>query len=388
MLQTFLSNKPLFYAEIDYERFPRVYKKIESNFKSLKNIHIVGTNGKGTTGRFLASALHHIGFSVGHYTSPHILKFSERVWLNGASVEDDVLSNAHKKLQSLLSNEDSDSLSYFEYTTLLAMLIFNECDFVVLEAGLGGERDATAVFDKCLTLVTPISFDHEAFLGSSIEEIATTKLNAIQNSAIIGYQNHKEVYEIAQNMGVAKSLNIYSVDELLNDDDFKKIETITKELSLAKYLSQNLSLAISVLNFLGIKYETDDFKNPPLFGRVTKLTENIIIDVGHNALAASAIVEALDGEKRIVVYNSYSDKNYTEILKILKPIISRVEIIEVDDSRIAEVKLIQNALDDLEIKHGVFMEINKEQKYLVFGSFSVVETFLKKYFNKENSVAE
>lgn len=382
MLQTFLSNKPLFYAEIDYERFPRVYEKIKSNFNSSKNIHIIGTNGKGTTGRFLASALHHKGFSVGHYTSPHILKFNERVWLNGANVEDDVLNKAHEKLQSLLSSEDTDSLSYFEYTTLLAMLIFNECDFVVLEAGLGGERDATAVFDKCLTLVTPISFDHEAFLGSSIEEIATTKLGAIQNSAIIGQQKHKEVYLVAQNMAIAKSLNIYRVDEFLSDEDFKKIGIITKELSLAKYLSQNLSLAIASLNFLGIKYETDDFKNPPLFGRITKLTENITIDVGHNALAASAIAESLNGEKRIVIYNSYRDKNYKEILKILKPIISQVEIIEVNDERIAEIRLIQDALDDLKIKHKAFTEISKEQKYLVFGSFSVVETFLKKHFKR------
>ena len=142
---------------------PRVYEKVKQRLPLPKIVHIIGTNGKGTTGRFLASCLHSLGYKIGHYTSPHILKFNERIWLNGNDVSDDILNNAHDELQTILTQEDSNSLSYFEYTTLLAMLIYKDCDYVVLEAGLGGEYDATAVFPKVLTLVTPIDFDHEAF---------------------------------------------------------------------------------------------------------------------------------------------------------------------------------------------------------------------------------
>jgi len=111
VLEEFLHTKPLYYSEIDYSRMPRIYEKIKSNFSSATIIHIIGTNAKGTTGRFLASALHSIGYRVGHYTSPHILKFNERIWLNGEDSCDETLEQAHKRLQTILTKEDSDALS-------------------------------------------------------------------------------------------------------------------------------------------------------------------------------------------------------------------------------------------------------------------------------------
>lgn len=375
-LQEYLNAKPLYYDEIDYSRMPRVYEKIKSSLKIPKIIHIIGTNGKGTTGRFLATALFANGYGVGHYTSPHILDFNERVWLNGENASDEELQNAHEELQKLLSKEDADALSYFEYTTLLAMLVFRECEFVVMEAGLGGEHDATAVFPKTLTLVTPIAYDHEAFLGTDIKQIAKTKLNAIQKSAIIANQRFVEVYEVAQSLA---DKNIYRVDELLDEDDKKNILEISKNLSLAPYLVQNLSLSISALKFLGVSYKADDFKNAKLFGRLSRVAKNVIVDVGHNTLAAASIAEALAGEKFTLIYNSYRDKNYKEILSILKTIVLGVEIIEVVNQRVEDIEKIQNALDDLGIKHTIFKEIKEEQNYLVFGSFSVAEKFLKEY---------
>lgn len=379
ILKDYLNSKPLFYEEIDYSRMPRVYEKVKSSLAAPKIVHIIGTNGKGTTGRFLANALCSMGFYAGHYTSPHILEFNERVWLNGVNATDAELEDAHVELQKLLSKSDSDSLSYFEYTTLLAMIIFKKCDYVVMEAGLGGEFDATAVFAKCLTLVTPIGCDHEAFLGSSIESIAATKLNAIQNSAILAVQNYDEVYKIADKLKTEKSLNIKKVTEFIDEKDSQKIEQIAKKLSLVPYLRDNLSVSIAALNFLGLKYEIENFLAAPLFGRVTKISENIIVDVGHNALAAQGIVEALKGQRFRLVYNSYKDKDYHEILLILKPIILSVEIIEIENPRVEELEKIQRALDELDIAHTIFKEIKKEQNYLVFGSFSVVEEFLRSY---------
>lgn len=379
ILKDYLNSKPLYYDEIDYTRMPRIYEKLKSSLTTPKTVHIIGTNGKGTTGRFLANALCSMGVKVGHYTSPHILEFNERVWLNGANATDAELEDAHIELQKLLTPFDSDSLSYFEYTTLLGMIVFKKCDFVVMEAGLGGEFDATAVFAKCLTLVTPIGHDHEAFLGSTIEQIATTKLNAIQNSAILATQNYDEVYKIADKLMAEKSLNIKKVNEFIDEKDREKIEQIAKNLSLVPYLRDNLSLSIAALNFLGLKYEIENFSSAPLFGRVTKISDNITIDVGHNTLAAQGIAEALNGKKFTLIYNSYRDKNYKEILSILKPIILNVEIIEVDNQRVEELQIIQKALDDLGIKHTIFKEIKEEQSYLVFGSFSVVEAFLRSY---------
>ena len=375
----FLDNKPLYYSEIDYSRMPRIYEKIKFNFSFGKIIHIIGTNGKGTTGRFLATALFNMGCKTAHYTSPHILEFNERIWLNGKNVNNNLLDKAHAKLQNFLSKEDSDSLSYFEYTTFIAMLLFNNFEYIVLEAGLGGEFDATAVFEKDLTLVTPISYDHEAFLGSDIKEIARTKLNAIQNNAILATQNNNEVYQIAQELEKSKNIKIKRVEEILDDDDKKKILEISENLSLVNYLKDNLKLSISALNFLNISYKIEDFDNSKLFGRLSNINENIIVDVGHNPLAANSILKALNGTKYILIYNTYKDKEYKKILEILKSIIWHVEIIKIDDNRVESKVKLQKNLDELDISYQDFYNIDKNKKYLVFGSFSVVEKFLEVY---------
>lgn len=379
MLQTFLQNKPLYYEKIDYTRMPRVYERIKNSLKVPKIIHLVGTNGKGTTGRFLASALHSLGFKTGHYTSPHIIEFNERIWLNGKNVSDTVLNEAHGKLLSLLSKQETESLSYFEYTTLLAMIIYQECDYVVLEAGLGGEHDATAVFENILTLVTPIAFDHEAFLGSDIESIAKTKLNAIKTKAILAKQPYEEVYKVAQSIAKDKGVSVEDYNSLLNDEDILKAEKITNRNKLPLYLRENLMVSIAALKTLGIEYDISHFSNAQLFGRLSKLGTNILIDVGHNVLAAKTICQALKENKYILVYNSYKDKNYKKILNILKPIILHVEIIDVKDERIEDRGKLVQAIEDLDIGYKNFGAIDNDKNYLVFGSFSVVETFLKEY---------
>jgi len=381
VLKSFLESKPLYYDEIDYARMPKVYEKIKHHFTSSKIIHIIGTNAKGTTGRFLATALFHNGYRVGHFTSPHILLFNERVWFNGSDVDDATLDNAHLQLSNILTKTDLDSLSYFEYTTLIAMWIYQDADYVVLEAGLGGEFDATAVFDKVLTLVTPIDIDHEAFLGNNIKDIAKTKLRAIQNSAILANQKYLQVYDIANILALENHLKIYRLNEFLDDLDYINIEKISKHLKLVKYLKDNLSLAISALKFLGVKYLAKDFEGARLFGRLTPVDDNILVDVGHNTLAAKSILEALKGRKYILIYNSYKDKNYKKILYILKPIILYVEIIDVDEQRIEAKEILEETLEDLSIEYKTFHTIKKENQYLVFGSFSVVESFLKWKYN-------
>ena len=377
MLEQFLDAKPLYYDEIDYSRMPRIYGKVKNHFKLPKIVHLIGTNGKGTTGRFLASALFSLGYSTGHYTSPHITSFNERIWINSQEVDDKSLDKAHNQLLEILDKTDADSLSYFEYTTLLAMLLFEGLEYVVLEAGLGGEHDATAVFDKSLTLVTPIDRDHEAFLGSSIKSIVTTKLNAIQNYAIIAKQSHIEVYDIANDLAKEKSLKISKVDDAVDKQDYEKIYTITKDLALSEYLVENLTLSIAALKFFKISYKPENFHNSKLFGRLTQFKPNVLIDVGHNTLAANAILNTLKGKKYILVYNSYKDKNYKEIFSILKPIIKHVEIIIVNESRIEKRTLIEDALLNLEIDYKTFNAIQESEEYLVFGSFSVVEEFLR-----------
>ncbi len=375
-LQTFLDAKPLYYDEIDLERMPRVYNLIKASLPSPKVIHVVGTNGKGTTGRFLANALLQNGLVVGHYTSPHIVKFNERIWLNGENVSDDVLEEAHQKLSSLLSKEQSDSLSYFEYTTLLAMVVYEKCDYVVLEAGLGGEFDATNVFDKTLSLFTPIDMDHQSFLGDDIASIAGTKFRSMQSAAILGRQVHSEVEKIYYEIAEERGCNAQEIDDVLSLLEQEEIHDTASEKGLAAYLQDNLLLALSALKYLGFDADVDRLAASPLFGRLSKIRENILLDVGHNVLAAEAITRTLRGQKFTLVYNSYRDKDYQNIIKTLKPILKEVELIAVDDVRIEQEAHLREVIKAQGLNVTEFATIEEDKNYLVFGSFSVAEAFL------------
>lgn len=388
ILAQFLGSKPLFYDVIDYARFPAAYESIRSFLSLPKLIHIVGTNGKGSTGRFLATAFHRAGKKTGHYTSPHIVRFNERVWMDGEEVSDEILENAHQKLLGLLSSEYAYALSYFEYTTLLAMVVFEECEYVVLEAGLGGEFDATNVFDKILSIFTPIALDHSAFLGNTIESIAATKLRSMQSVALMGKQPYIETKIIARQIANEKKTDIKCIDGMASPEIKECALHIAIKNDLSDYLRDNLELAMAAYEVLGYTAEKMLFDQKALFGRLTRINDNITLDVGHNVLAARVIAEAFVGQKVTLIYNTYADKDYQEILTILAPIIESVEIIEVDEARIVEQELLESALHNLGIRYCTFQKIREDKKYLVFGSFSVAEAFIKFYTLLEQSPNE
>jgi len=361
-LEDYLNGKPLAYAEIDYNRMPNAYKSIEKELPHHNYIHIVGTNGKGTTGRFLAEMLYRKGFSVGHYTSPHISKLNERFWFNGSDINDEVLKESHSFLQNSLSENYLKTLSYFEYTTLLVPIVFKECDYVVLEAGLGGEFDATNVYEKILSIFTPIGFDHQSFLGNTLKEIASTKFRSLGERAIISKQVFPEVYDYLNEIAKERNSKIYKI-----------------EFSSDNYLEENFQSAKMALDVLRIE---NDFKFgdiPQLKGRIEKIAPNITIDVGHNPLAVDRIIETLNDKKPILIYNSLSDKPYQEILKKFKNNIERVEIIKISDERALKLEDLEDSLKNLDIEFRYFKEIKDSKEYLVFGSFKVVEEFLKIY---------
>ena len=378
ILEDFLNSKPLFYDVIDYDRFPNIYKKIKHYFKLPKIVHIVGTNGKGSTGRALSHFLRLNGLYVGHYSSPHILRFNERIWIDGKDIDDSLLEITHQRLQKLLLLEDLEALSYFEYTTLLAMLVFCEkCDYVVLEAGLGGEFDATNVFEKQLSIVTPIGYDHESFLGSTIKDIASTKLRSVSSNLLLSRQYEKEVYELAHKRVEEVSSNLYLAQSYLNDEFYKELNDFVKLNAYPPFFKDNFATSFCALKLLGYEPNIELLDNLILFGRCYKLYPNVTIDVGHNPMAAKALLEHFRERKVILVYNSYNDKEYELILDILKPIIKEVQILKIENTRKVLQSNLERVLKSKNIKFVIFDKIKSSEEYLVFGSFSVVERFIK-----------
>lgn len=378
-LELFLNSKPLYYKHIDYNRIKVAFDIVKKNLKLPKIIHIVGTNGKGSTGRMVAHLLLNSGFNTAHYTSPHILKFNERFWLNGDECSDDILEIAHKRLYKNLDDESRDKLSYFEYTTLLALFAFEECEYLVLEAGLGGENDATNVVSKTLSIITPIDFDHQAFLGERIEDIATTKINSIDKIAVVSVQPHLEVIDIAKKTAKEKNTKLVFVTP---DYQSKTITQIAKQNRWGDFLCDNAKSACVALDTLGIKYDINSLNSWQMMGRYFAYSSNIRLDVGHNTLAANALAKVIEDDT-ILIYNTYEDKPYREILRLLKPKIKKLLIIPIDSPRAVNLEKLETTLKELEIDYGFFdNKIDSDKKYLVFGSFSVVEAFLKEMSSK------
>ena len=378
-LEYFLENKPLFYKEINRARMPNTFKFVQGAFKIPKIIHIIGTNGKGSTGRFLAQMLAR-GHSVGHYTSPHIFEFRERFWMNGAVASADALETAHEKLIKILPAEVARSLSYFEYATMLCATLFEGCDFFVCEAGVGGEFDATNVFDKRLSLFTPIGFDHTALLGDTLERIATTKFNAMANVALMNDDMNELCVGIARGIAAKKGATLKFASENLSDDDKNEIKIYAEKFGLPEFLRSNLTLSSSAFKELGFSLNLANLGALDLSGRCEKIASNVTIDVGHNEMAAQALAKKFEGKKLNLIFNAFADKDIKAVLKAIKPVVKKTYIIEYETpGRELATAQVKEALHQLGIEFADFTDVRVDEEYLAFGSFYLVEAFLKRY---------
>jgi dihydrofolate synthase/folylpolyglutamate synthase len=224
-----------------------------------------------------------------------------------------------------------------------------------------------------ISLITTIGLDHQNFLGNSVEEIASTKMRSVDNKMIVGYQVFDEViktaYEVKKQILEQRDRNI----EIIEVKDFDKYSINEK---FASYLKRNLHLVIACLNELKIPIDTKLFDDVPLFGRCQKIASNITIDVGHNPLAATVIKKEFENKKITLIYNSYADKDYIEVLNILKPIIKEIVIIELDDKRIVKKEELKKIIEQFNIPIKETIKIEQNEEYLIFGSFLVVEKFL------------
>ena len=443
-VKKFLNDRPIFYKKIDYERFPKAYASIKDKIPLKNIIQIIGTNGKGSTGRFLANAIAAAGFRVGHYTSPHVFRLNERIYLAGPTnkrlnshgkpnldhkskqrlnlnrdqseltlicdskslgevnldqssselakqnfrfapigrdVSDAQLQHAHEFLQANLPAEFKNSLSYFEYLTLTAAVIFKECDYCVIEAGMGGEFDATSSFGRMLSLFTPIDTDHLGMLGHNLEQIARTKLITMQQAAILSDEMSEVPLRIARQIAQQKGTRLSLASDFLDAPQRAQIAEFCARNNLPKFQISNLSLALAAMKFLNLKFEISQLPPLNLRGRMEALAPNLRVDVGHNELAARAIAEIYAGKKIVLIYNSFADKDIAAVLRTLAPVLKRVEILSyrVKDRKLGGAQ-IGKCLDELGIPHRKFSgEISADEEYLVFGSFYLAERFLKRY---------
>ncbi len=383
-LKAFLETKPKEYHKFDPSRFIQIYKDFKNAFFEIqaKVIHVVGTNGKGSTGRFLTLLLADQNFKVLHFTSPHVFEFRERFFLNGSVVEESVLENAHQQLQS---HAFSNACSYFEYATLLAVMLAKDCDYLVLEAGLGGEFDSTNALEKTLSVFTPIDYDHKEFLGDSLESIATTKLKAMGSLSIIAPQQEL-VLNVAQKIAKDKQAQLIVVQNEISQE----VKAYIERYHLAHFLAMNLEVALKAFETLLPCNKQEVLKNLKplnLIGRCELLSPNILIDVGHNPHSAKALKEEIKrvfNAPIVLIYNCYQDKDAFLVLEILKPVVKKVLILELHEERVIQLEKLKGILETLGLKHALFEDVKENENYLVYGSFLVANAFYERYPKKRD----
>ncbi|HEX4749941.1 MAG TPA: folylpolyglutamate synthase/dihydrofolate synthase family protein [Bryobacteraceae bacterium] len=173
-------------AKFGLERMQTILAALDHPERSSRFVHVAGTNGKGSTSAMVGTALQHAGFRTGLYTSPHLIEPTERIQINGVPVTDEEFAQAfaivHAKVEELLKMDALDAHpSYFETVTAMAFLVFKErAEVTVLEVGLGGRLDATNVVTPELCVITPVAYDHEAFLGNTLASIAAEKAGILK----------------------------------------------------------------------------------------------------------------------------------------------------------------------------------------------------------------
>ncbi|WP_104637355.1 glutamate ligase domain-containing protein [Helicobacter felis] len=383
-LNAFLTSLGQEYIPFDPARFPKLYTHFLEHFSdNTPKIQIVGTNGKGSTGRFLTLMLEQAGFRVLHFTSPHLLTLNERFYKDRALASDAELEHAHARLQALRLDP---KISFFEYMTLLALILAQDCHYLVAEAGLGGELDSTThLHARCALIFTPISLDHTDRLGDTLEQIAHTKLKALctltPNTPIILAPQEPQIAQQAHQMAQEHALPLFSVSspqEIATD--------YAHQHHYPPFLAQNFQSALTTLKALNIPY------TPPtpalnLRGRFERLEDRLILDVAHNVSGAQALKCALQasfGDQKIhLIYHSYARKDARGVLACLKPLLAQVWVLEFEDPQLMDTQELTRILESVGIAWARFnwetFEAMRAQLWVVGGSFSVVRTFLKGY---------
>ena len=357
-LLDWLSRREFFGVKLGLEQTRELFRRVGSPEKHLRFIHIAGSNGKGSTGALLESALRSAGFRTGFYSSPHLAEVNERFRLDGEPVDDSRLAGALERVRSAadaMQAECGMRVTYFEATTAAAALLFADADtgFVVWETGMGGRLDATNIVMPAATVITTISLEHTEYLGNTLAEIAYEKAGILKKGIplFLGRSIPAEAYSViearARELGVTvtrppetSAKPVLSVENGVPYQIFggRKIRL------LGEHQRGNLMLAECVLADLAVRFSFDFKKAAAGFSEAQWPArfqvfpeENMVFDGAHNpecaTVLASTLQEVWPGEKFDFIYGSFSDKDSASFLRTLVPLAASFTFVKLDSTR-------------------------------------------------------
>ncbi len=362
--------------------------------KKIKTIHIAGTNGKGSVGAFIAQGLIENNYSVGRYISPSVLNYRDKLTYNNNWISEEEFASTVSEVKNIIEKSDCKP-TVFELETAIAFywLSKKNCDFAIIETGMGGRLDATNVTDKIMAVITPIAIDHTKFLGNTIEEIATEKAGIIKDIAISAKQQQN-----AENILVNHSKEITFVDKAKNISyslekttfDYKNYNNIEITM-LGKYQVDNACLAIEVLDKLNemgfnINNIEKSLKNAQWSCRFQVINKEplIIVDGAHNPHGIKALKENVElylkDKDTVFITGVLKDKDYNTIAEIMSPLATKIYTIQSQNPRALQAeeyaKAISKYNENVESCKSILQAVKSALKYkniLVFGSLSFME---------------
>jgi dihydrofolate synthase / folylpolyglutamate synthase len=304
--------------------------------QSLRFVHVAGTNGKGSVCAMLESICRAEGLKTGLFTSPHLVRYNERIQVNRHPIPDEEVVRGVGEIRALIS-EHGLNPSFFEITTALAFYYFvkSKVDVVVLETGLGGRLDATNIVTPSVSVLTSIDLDHQKILGNSVAEIAREKAGIIKHGIpVVSAPQTPEVRRVFES--VAHGLD--------TDVHYAEFPSPPFQLGLAGSRQQlNAAVAVQALATAGLAIPPDAITDglATVFwpGRFQHIEPNLILDGAHNPAASWQSVqtwkECHRGTTPTVIFGGLKDKNLSQMLEALSQIAARFFLVPVQNDRSA-----------------------------------------------------
>jgi dihydrofolate synthase/folylpolyglutamate synthase len=346
-----------FGIKLELDTISGILKLLGNPHLSYRCIHIAGTNGKGSIASSLALILHNSGYRVGLFTSPHLVKFNERIQINGKPVNDEQVVSLYKTVRN--ADRGERKATFFEFATAMALYEFacSQVDWAVIETGMGGRLDATNIIKPELSIITNISLEHQAYLGNTLTQIAGEKGGIIKpDTPVVTGVSQKSVITVIEEISRKQNAPCYRkgrdfrIRRKTNGHfDYFGIERDIKNLAAGLAGNHQLDNAAVVLAaceqltnqgmILPQNVIRSTLKNNHWPGRLEEALDKprVILDGAHNQMAARVlsnyIKEELKSYETTLVVGILDDKPYEKMLKSLVPVCKRVILTQPNSPR-------------------------------------------------------
>jgi len=357
--------------------------------KKFKSIHIAGTNGKGSVASALASILHEAGYRVGLYTSPHLIRFNERIRIENKQITNNAVVGAHRAVDRVHSG--SREPTFFEFATAMALYEFGrrKVDWAVIETGMGGRFDATNVITPALSIITNVSLEHREYLGNTLSRIAGEKAGIIKkNAPVVTAVRQQQAFSVIQETAKEKCAPLYRLGREFKvkrhrTAGFSYFGIENKWQNLHTGLSgdhqiTNAALVLAAIELLNKKFADislihiqKGLANMSWPGRLEIVCRDplVILDGAHNLIAARNLARYLathlSDRKITMVIGILDDKPYGAMLRSLLPVSSRTILTRAKIDRALDPEKLKSVAKDLVADITIIPDVSRATKYAV-----------------------